>query len=314
MRTIRVLAAVLGLLAALVLAGCADDGGADAGGAGQVESADEAAAARDGAAEDAGTPADPSGGDDRDRGGEAAGVLLDDRSLIYTGSLTVRVSDVAGAAQQVAALADRYGGFVGGDHRSTVDDHASATLVLRIPSESFLAAVEDVATLGTEQVREVRTEDVTGEVVDLRSRIATARASVARTRELLARAESIADIVAVEEELAEREARLGSLEARQRRLADLTTLSTITATLTSEDEKPADEPAGFLAGLRVGWDAFTGSLRVAVLVLGALLPWLVAVGVPAGVLAWWARRRRAGLTAGDAPPPTATAHPPVEAG
>src|SRR5690606_34497254 len=73
-------------------------------------------------------------------GGEAAGVLVDDRSLIYTGDISVRVEDVARAAGQAAALATRYGGFVSGGERSMEAGDAGATMVLRVPSEHFTTA------------------------------------------------------------------------------------------------------------------------------------------------------------------------------
>ena len=138
------------------------------------------------------------------------------------------------------------------------------------------------------------------EVVDLETRVATAEASVARTRALMERAESIDDIVRVEAELSEREAALASLQARQRRLADLTTLSTITATLLARSATPAAEPdgSGFLAGLAAGWRGFTGSLTVLLTGFGVLLPWLVAIGVPATAGVWWARRRAAAAPPG----------------
>lgn len=300
MRTIRLLAAVLGLVAALAMSGCGadsgDDAGSDAAGVAEEQAADgDEAGAR-------GSAAEPSDGDS---GGEAAGVVVDARSIIYTGSVTVRVADVVAAAGEVTSLADRYGGFVGADRRSAEEGHASATMLLRIPSEHFTTAVDALGALGEEESREIDTEDVTEEVVDLEARIATARVSVARTRELLDRAESISDIVAIEEELAEREARLASLEGRQRRLADLVTLSTITVNLTTSADAPAEQ-TGFLAGLRAGWEGFTASMRVLVTLLGVLLPWLVAVGVPAGVLVWWARRRRVERPVEAGPPPGAS--------
>lgn len=223
--------------------------------------------------------------------------MVDARHVIYTGSITVRVPDVAEAARAATALAQRYGGFVGADRRSATEDApAEATLVLRIPSDQFTAAVTDLGELGEETAREIDTEDVTEEVVDLETRIATAEASVVRTRTLLERAESIQDIVDVEEELAEREARLASLQARQRELADLTALSTITARLrgtTAPAEAEDASDTGFLAGLAAGWRGFTASAAVALTVLGVLLPWLLALGAPAAAAGWWFRRRRA---------------------
>lgn len=278
-----------GLTLALALAGCSASDSDSAGDAGADVDSQERGAAGPGEP-DAVEPAEPG-----EPGGEAGGAILQVRDIIYTGEITVRVEDVDEAATGATALAGRYDGFVGGDRRSTGGDHTHATLELRIPSEDFTSAVDALGDLGKEESREIDTEDVTEEVVDLQTRIATAQASVDRTRELLERADSISDIVSVEEELTEREARLASLQARQRELADQTALSTITAHLLGPRSPGVTDDGpdlGFLPGLRAGWDAFVSSMTVLVTVLGALLPWLIAAGIPAGAAIWWVRRRR----------------------
>jgi hypothetical protein len=287
----RLLAGLAAALAATVaLAGCAasdDDGGLDA------SAPDQGAAERGGAADDAEGGAAP---EPADPGGQAGGSFVDTRSIIYTGEIWIRVDRVDATARRVTALAERHGGFVGGDRRSSHGHGAEAAIVLRIPSENFTAAVDQIADLGEEESRTIDTEDVTEEVVDLATRIATAEASVERTRELLERANSISDIVAVEKELSTREARLASLQARQRELADLTALSTITVGLVQvveeEDEEVRELQLGFLPGLNAGWNAFVSTVTVLVTIFGALLPWLVAAAVPTGAVVWWARRRR----------------------
>ncbi|MPZ27975.1 MAG: DUF4349 domain-containing protein [Micromonosporaceae bacterium] len=281
--------AAAGLVSVVGLAGCGAGSGDDAGG-GDAGGQAPGAAERDAGAA---APEDPEQPDD---GGAAGGALVDTRSIIYTGTITVRVTDVDDAAGAATELAQRHGGFVGGDRRSAAGaEDGQATLVLRIPSSDFTAAVDELGALGEEESRELSTEDVTEEVVDLETRIATAEASVERTRTLLERAESIDDIVAVEAELSEREAALASLQARQRRLADLTTLSTITVTLLAQEAAAAPEPdrSGFLAGLSAGWRGFTRSMTVLLTGFGVLLPWLVAVGAPTAAGVWWSRRRRA---------------------
>jgi hypothetical protein len=98
--------------------------------------------------------------------------------------------------------------------------------------------------------------------------------------------------------LGKREAELATLQARKRKLDDLTTLSTITATLLGPDAaapaKPKDDgdKAGFLAGLRTGWHGFLGALRIILAVLGFLLPFAAVLAVPAGVIWWLYRTRR----------------------
>ncbi|MFI9527936.1 DUF4349 domain-containing protein [Micromonospora rosaria] len=294
--------AALGLLTVLVAGGCSSGG--------DVETASDSGVARDsaggrpGAGEapqrgPAAAPAQPEGAPAQPGQG-AADLRVEQRSIVYTGTMRVRVTDVEAAAQEAATAATSAGGFVGGDERRSAGAGGRAELTLRVPADRFAGVLDQLATLGRQESRNISTEDVTEEVVDLDARITTQRARVESARRLLARAEDIGDLVTVERELASREADLAALEAKKRRLADLTALSTITVTLVGPDASTADEDrTGFLAGLQAGWRVFGTSVTVLLTVLGALLPWLLVIGVPVGAFVAVLRRRRRR----SAPPP-----------
>lgn len=297
-----------GLAVLLATAGCSSSGGQSgsdsAAGPGLIEdgAADGAAARDDSAADAAGAPGKPG-----TAAGTAADVRIEQRAIIYTGSITVRVDDVDAAAARATSIVTGAGGFVGGDRRSSDAEDAEATLELRVPADRFIAVVEELADLGRPERREINTEDVTEQTLDLDARIATQQARVESGRRLLAQAKNLSDLILLESELAKREADLASLEAKKRRLADLTALSTITAVLLGPQAKEADdEPAtGFLAGLRGGWTAFVASVRILLTVLGALLPFVIAVGVPVFLIVRLSRRlrRRTGAAASPAAVP-----------
>ncbi|MDG4793353.1 DUF4349 domain-containing protein [Micromonospora sp. WMMD1082] len=311
---------VAALVALLVLAGCGSgsDGGDDAtvsDAAAPAPARERAAGAPDEAQAGVGAPGEAQG-----NAGTAVDTRVDQRAIIYTGSIRVQVDDVDAAARDAAATATRAGGFVGGDQRRSSDADAVAELQLRVPAERFYAVVEELAGLGRQERREIATQDVTEETIDLDARITSQRARVESARRLLARATSISDLVSLENELARREADLASLEAKKQRLGDLTALSTITVTLVGPDVTPVEEEnrMGFLAGLSGGWKVFLASMVVLLTVLGAILPWLLVFGVPVAALWWWSRRRRRtdpvpALVApvGTPPPPGVSAPPPV---
>lgn len=284
----RVIAGLLaaGLALLVGLAGCSADGGSD-------DSANTSGAGYSGGQADApaGDPerapagAAPGEGTAEDKAGTPGRYQTDERSIIYTGSITVRLEkdgDLDAKAAQAIALVTAAGGFVGSDQRSSADGRAQASLELRVPAARFAQLVDDLSGLGDEESRQLGTRDVTEDVVDLDARIATQQASVNRTRALLAQAKSVAELVSVEGELAKREAELASLQAKKRRLADLTSLSTITLMLLGPDvEATEEEPeTGFIAGLKAGWKALLVAFTALKTVVGALLPWAVAVGVP----------------------------------
>ncbi|MER5455434.1 DUF4349 domain-containing protein [Micromonospora sp. NPDC002389] len=287
-------AGMTALVMLLVVTGCGSgDSGSDS-----AATSDEAGRAAAPQAVDGAGPADQRAGagpaGERGGAGAAADTRVDQRSIVYTGSIRVKVDDVEAAARAASDAATRAGGFVGGDQRRSSDADAVAELTLRVPADRFYPVVEELAGLGRQERRQIDTEDVTEETVDLDARIATQRARVESARRLLDRADSIADLVSLENELARREADLASLEAKKRRLADLTALSTITVSLVGPDASTADEEReiGFLAGLSGGWTVFLASMTVLLTVLGAVLPWLLVLGVPLAALWWLSRRRR----------------------
>jgi Domain of unknown function (DUF4349) len=227
-----------------------------------------------------------------------------DRKLVRTATLELRAEDVGDVVDQARDVANAEGGYAG---REEVREQA-ATLTLHIPSDQFDQALGDLSELGEVVSRHQVSEDVSEQVVDLKSRVATQRASVDRVRALLARAGSVDEIVRIEQEVTTREAELESLIQRQQALAGQVAMSTVTIKISKTDAAPPppkkkeDQASGFLAGLSDGWGAFLDAGGATLQVLGAMLPFLLALAIP-GVpaLRWWRRRRTTGPTATAAP-------------
>ena len=313
-RPTRLVAAAAVLLAAL-LAGCS--GGAGGGGsssAGDVESAPRAA--QDGGGGGAAERADGSGGSSGAGAAGAVGggsdsasgsgqlvsnrVVPQGRDIVYRGGVTVEVRDVATAAHRVESMVLAVGGVVADESSTRAQGRrglGDAHLTVRVPPQDFGSVLDRVGGLGRELERTRSARDVTTELADVDSRVRTQERSVDRVRTLLARADTIGEVVQIESELARREADLESLQAQLARLEDVTDLSTIEVLLLARSEaRPApvpDDDLGFVAGLRGGWDAFGEIVLVVLTVLGALLPFLVVatlVGLPAYALLRRARR------------------------
>ena len=251
--------------------------------------------------------------------------------LIRTAQVTVEVSGQLNVAvAQVKQVAKRYGGQVASETTGLGDqaaqpsstsspDAASGSTgpgtsvqrgeslgVLRVPEpklDEALAALTDSPGLPGGKVlsQTSSSQDVTGDIADLGSRVASQRASLERVRALMTRATSLQDVVTLESELSRRQADLEALEARLATLSDQADLSTLTVLLRTPGVAPAQPDTGFLAGLRSGWHALQASTTAVLTVLGALLP----VAVLAVVIGWPVLRylrRRAGRRVAATPP------------
>ena len=297
---------VLGAVLALSACSGGSGGGAstsagDASAGGKVADAPAAAAP---ATPDAGRAAASGTGSGFEAGGTMsvlARVVPVTRSVVYKGSITVRVTDLTTAVTRAEALATASGGLVG-DEQTTEDPthrgYGEATLTLRVPPADFGRTLDQLGGLGHELERTRSAQDVTGQVADVDSRVRSQQASVARIRTLLSRATTVGEVVRIESELSQRESDLEALQAQQRALSGLTELATVSVTLVTPAHHAAPvhrgdhRRLGFVAGLRGGWDAFAGSVTVALTVVGAVLPFLillVLLGLPA--LAVWRSRR-----------------------
>ncbi|MGH3353168.1 MAG: DUF4349 domain-containing protein [Nocardioides sp.] len=217
------------------------------------------------------------------------------QAIISTGAIATEVKDVAKARTRVQHVTDKHSGQVAEQETGTDEDGrpGHARMVLRIPSASFAEAMAELEKLGALVDSSTTATDVTTEVVDTDVRVKNARASIERIRTLLARAERIGDVISIESELASREAELNSLLAQQAHLADQTSLSTITVSISRDGTTPADgSDSGFLPGLSAGWGALRAAGTWLATGAGVVIPWvpvIALVGVPLWLLA---RRRR----------------------
>jgi hypothetical protein len=314
----RILAPAL-LVTALALTGCAGssndsdsagsssaDAPAVAGGAQRDATAElaDGFAAADSAAVATSAEAPAKASPPRDQ------LTTQEQALIKKGNVALRADDVGRAQIEVQKVVDTYAGQVTDEKSQSDDDGTPAytRMVVRIPSDDFAAAVEELKKVGELESATTNQDDVTTQVIDVQTRLAVQKRSIARISVLFQQAESIRDIMAIEAELSQRQADLEALEQQSAYLANQTSLSTIVVSIDQIPEKKAPAPtkedeSGFLAGLDAGWGALTAFAVGLATALGAVLPWLVVaaiIGIPT-LLVVRARRRRTPVVAGPQP-------------
>ncbi|WP_109210645.1 MULTISPECIES: DUF4349 domain-containing protein [Microbacterium] len=247
--------------------------------------------------------------------GGVSGAAQTDRDIITTASATVRVDEVDAAVRAIGNSAVAHGGYVesmsvGGDGTvypmtpeggMVYDTYPApeptdgAWITVRVPSDQLTGVVEELDDVGEVTATNVSRQDVTDQTLDLEARIEAAEASVDRLTALMAQAESVADLIAAESALAERQALLESYQQQLDMLDDQVAMSTLSVTIVPDVEPVAADPAGFGDGLAAGWNGLVATLNGIVVALGFLIPWL-AVAAVVGFVVWGivrlVRRRR----------------------
>jgi hypothetical protein len=328
-RTLILVPAVVTALA-VGLTACAGGGSTSSSSAGRgAVQAPAAAPSGGGLLNDAGKAADAAGAagstaGTAPSGSAAAPAGAVQARLIRTAQVTIEISgQLAVAAAEVRNVAKAFGGHVesettgigdtaeqkpttGTDTPATVAQRGESLIVLRIPEpklDDAIGRVTDKPGLPGGKVlsQTSSSQDVTGDIADLTSRVASQRASLDRIRTLMAKATSLQDVVTLESELSRRQSDLEALESRLATVSDQADLSTLTVLLRTPAAKQAEPDTGFLAGLKSGWHAVQVSTTVVLTVLGALLP-LAVIAVVIGWPVLRLIRRRSRRTAAPTHP------------
>jgi len=249
------------------------------------------------AAEDqAGQPADVASGAPPAPDPKLQGLL--DRKIVQSSSVDLDVEEVGHSFQEIIRFATTAGGFVASSSFSNVEDDQIADLTIRVPGDKYQDVLGQIRGLGEVQTESSDASDVTEEYTDLQARLRTLEAAEQRYLELLARAETINDILTVQDRLDAVRGQIEQVQGRINLLDHLTELATITVhlrPLAAAAEPPADGGPHPLEAAENAWESSLDALRglaAAVLVVGVfswwLLPPLAALGLGAR---WWLGRR-----------------------
>jgi len=229
------------------------------------------------------------------------------QQLIYTAQLSIRARNVSDAVSRATAIAASAGGYVASETASSDPNHpdrATATVQLKIPVAAYAATLAGLSgtALGKQLALHQQTQDVTQQVADTGSRVASDEAAIAQLRALLSRAGNVGELLSVQDQINSEESDLEAMLAQQRALNRETAYATVTLTIVGPKAVPkpvTSKPApGLSNGLSAGWHAFRTSLSWLLAVVGAIAPFAAVIAL-LGALGYWGRRRltRRGSTA-----------------
>ena len=223
---------------------------------------------------------------------QAPGQPAPERMIVRNGRIELTVDAVPASVEAVNAVANNVGGIVLNSEVREQDGQPFATLSLRVPSNRYDDAMRELRRLAVKVDAETsNAQDVTEEFAYLALQVRNLEATETQYLDLLKRAQSVEDILKIQQRLGEVRTQIERLRGRMNVLQRRSDFSTIDVTLRST-------AVGFrpLRYARESWDLSLRSLEALVAI--AVAGWWLWLLIAALVL--WARRRR---TPRPAPPP-----------
>ncbi len=222
------------------------------------------------------------------------------RKLIYTVAVTMETLKYEETLPAIKSRCTAAGGYVESASETGVNLNStgkrSSTLTMRIPAANLDAFLNDVALMGNVISNNKSTQDITDTYYDTDAHLKTLKLQEERYLALLEKADTMEDIISIEQALSNVRYQIESLTGQLNRFDSQVEYSTVTVYLQEVGETTLPEPETFWQ--RIG-NAFTVSIKAlwkfakwCVVALVAMFPFLAVAGLILWLVLWLVHRRK----------------------
>jgi hypothetical protein len=216
-----------------------------------------------------------------------------EKKIIKNAHLNIEVEDYNAFNEKVHNNVKQWGGYIAQEEQQATEYKKENTISIKVPVDQFDNIVQAI-TSGKEKVlvKKVTSEDVTGEVVDTRSRMEAKRQIRERYLELLKQAKNMEEILQVQNVINDIQVQIESATGRVNYLTHASALSTIQLTFFQVLKPGTPEVKEPTFGFRVLESLKNGLTWIGELLLLVLNLWPLAL--LAVIIYWGFKRWRSG--------------------
>ncbi|MGM0472244.1 MAG: DUF4349 domain-containing protein [Bacillota bacterium] len=202
-----------------------------------------------------------------------------EQKIIKEARLRLESKDLSKVYPQIKELVSDYDGYIANSrHWESNNQQQHYRYILKIPQKHFTTILTKLEQLGVVQDKEISSQDVTKEYIDLQARLKNFKAQEERYLELLEEAQAIEDILKIEQELNRVRTKIEQIQGQLKYYNNRIELATITLNL-SEPRPVMDSNLELTASFKEAVRRFIDSINLIIVLVGALIPWLIVLGV-----------------------------------
>ena len=159
------------------------------------------------------------------------------QKILKDGSMDIKTKDIHAAKNRMDTLVKRFNAYYETEDLANNSSTITYRIKIRVPAMNFeplLQAMEQ----GDDEIisKSIRTRDITEEYIDITSRLQNKKDYLKRYREILSKAATVKDILAIEEKIRPLQEEIESSEGRIRYLDDQLAFSNLDLRLFREKE------------------------------------------------------------------------------
>ncbi len=168
------------------------------------------------------------------------------KQVISQASISLNVTNVSTALNQVETMAQNLGGSVDNMNSSGAQNQQQANVTIRVPANQFLTALNQLQGMGTVVNQNINSQDVTQQYIDLQAQLTSAQLEEQSLQAILAKATTVSDEIAIQQQLTQVIAQVENLQGQINYMQNQVAMSTITVNLNTPQVSTGQAPSGTL--------------------------------------------------------------------
>lgn len=151
-----------------------------------------------------------------------------DKKIIKTATLKLEVKNFNSYSANIYSTVKQYGGYIAEESQNTSEEKLESILTIKVPVARFESMMNHLPGADEKIVeRKITTEDVTGEVVDVKGRLETKKQMRQRYVDFFKQAKNMQEVLQVQGEIDELQESMESAASRVNYLTHQSAMSTI---------------------------------------------------------------------------------------
>lgn len=158
----------------------------------------------------------------------------DEQKIIRSATLRYEVNDMNLSLSELNSMLSEYHGEIQNERQYSQADRLYTYLIIRVPAkdfEDFISALLVGDNIRRLEEKNISARDVTEQFIDIEARLSTKRQALTRYRELLQKAETVTDMITVEDKIRRLQEEIESQEARLKYLSAQVEMSEISISM-----------------------------------------------------------------------------------
>ena len=203
-----------------------------------------------------------------------------DSKIIKTASVKLEIKDFKKYSDYIHNSVKLYGAYVAQEEQTFTDEKSETVITIKVPVAQFETMMNKLpGDDGEVMEKKINTDDVTGEVVDTRSRLEAKKQMRLKYLEFLKQSKNMEEVLQVQNEINRIQEQIESAAGRVNFLSHQAAFSTITLTFYQPMDgfKPTDSAPSFLTRITASFK--TGMSWMADLLVGLISIWPLLLAI-----------------------------------